>query len=457
MQIYGFIPHFIVYYLLYPISNDLTIFKEIKILLMSNTQSLLNFIDSSSTSFHVIANLKKDLALLDYQELHEQEVWSLQKEKKYFVSRADGSIIIFTIPKNWSTDYSYKIIGAHTDSPCLKIKNNPISTKEGYQLLNIEVYGGVLLSSWFDRDLYFGGRLILEKENGELEQKVVTIEKKLRIPRLAIHLDRDVNKKGFTPNPQEHMFPIIGLTDNLCFNDWLKEETGISETILSWDLFLFDAEKSSFGGINNEFIYAPRLDNLASVHASFEALKKAEISDNEIQMAAYFQHEEIGSESQNGANSNFLETTLRRIHTFISSKEENYFQAIARSFFISADMVHAIHPSYSTKHDTNHKPFIGAGPVIKSNANMRYATDAFSIAKFKQWCKKVNIPVQDFCSRNDIGCGSTIGPMVASNIGIPTIDVGNPMLSMHSIREMCGTKDHDYIIKVFFEFYKSSI
>ncbi|MBQ4804654.1 M18 family aminopeptidase [Aquimarina sp. MMG015] len=423
---------------------------------MSYSQSLLNFIDSGSTSFHVVSNLKKELISRSYQELFEQDIWDLKKEEKYFVTRADGSIIVFRTPKKWSNDYSFKIIGAHTDSPCLKIKNNPISTKEGYQLLNIEIYGGVLLSSWFDRDLYFGGRLIIENETGVLEQKLITVEKKIRIPRLAIHLDREVNKKGFTPNPQEHMFPVIGLSNEINFENWLKEETGVSGTILSWDLFLFDAEKSSFGGIHDEFIYASRLDNLASVHASFEGLKKSTIADNEVQMAVYFQHEEIGSESQNGANSNFLETTLKRIHSSISSKEETFFQAVARSFFISADMAHAVHPNYTTKHDANHKPLLGAGPVIKSNANMRYATDAFSIAKFKQWCKKANVPFQDFCSRNDIGCGSTIGPMVASNIGIPTIDVGNPMLSMHSIREMCGTQDHEYIIDVFTEFYKTS-
>ena len=421
---------------------------------MSYAQSLLNFIDSSSTSFHVVANLKEALIGKNYKELQEKDMWTLEKGGKYFVTRADGSIIIFHTPKNWSASYAFKIIGAHTDSPCLKIKNNPISSKEGYQLLNIEVYGGVLLNSWFDRDLNFGGRLIVENEKGQLEQKIVAIDKKLRIPRLAIHLDREVNKKGFTPNPQEQMFPIIGLSNDITFEDWLQQETGITETILSWDLFLFDAEKSSLGGINNEFIYAPRLDNLASVHASYEALQLSEVSDNEVQMAAYFQHEEIGSESQNGANSNFLEATIKRIHAFISSEEETYYQAIARSFFISADMAHAVHPSYATKHDPNHKPHIGAGPVIKSNANMRYATDAFSIAKFKQWCKKAEVPFQDFCSRNDIGCGSTIGPMTASKIGIPTIDVGNPMLSMHSIREMCGTADHDYSIKVFAEFFK---
>ncbi len=421
---------------------------------MSYVQSLLNFIDASSTSFHAVAHLKQELAAKGFEALNEKESWELKQQRKYFVTRADGSIIIFVTPKNWTPNSSFKIIGAHTDSPCLKIKNNPISIKEGYQLLNVEVYGGVLLNSWFDRDLNFGGRIILEDENGQLGQKIITVKKKLRIPRLAIHLDREVNKKGFTPNPQEHMFPIIGLREDISFEDWVKEETGIKGNILSWDLFLFDATESSFGGIDEEFVYAPRLDNLASVHASFEALKASDFSEGTIQMAVYFQHEEIGSESQNGANSNFLEATLKRIQAFVSREEETFYKTIARSFFISADMAHAVHPSYANRHDPNHKPSIGKGPVIKSNANMRYATDAFSIAKFKQWCQKANIPFQDFCSRNDIGCGSTIGPMVASNLGIPSIDIGNPMLSMHSIREMCGTRDHDDIIKVFKEFYR---
>ena len=421
---------------------------------MSYSQNLLDFIDASSTSFHAVENLKNEALQKNYQELKESQSWLLQESGKYFVTRADGSIILFKIPKQWKKDYSFHIIGAHTDSPCLKVKNNPLSTKEGYQLLNIEVYGGVLLNSWFDRDLYLGGRVITENSKGELTQQVIKVKKRLRIPRLAIHLDRGVNKDGFKPNPQEHMFPVIGLDAELNFDDWIKKETGITGTILSHDLFLFDAEKSSFGGVNSEFIYAPRLDNLASVHASFEALQLSESTTN-VQMAAYFQHEEIGSESQNGANSNFLEVTLKRIHSSISDSEDSFYQTIASSFFISADMAHAVHPNYGAKHDASHRPAIGLGPVIKSNANMRYATDGFSIAKFKQWCNKVKVPFQDFCSRNDIGCGSTIGPMTASKLGIPTIDIGTPMLSMHSIREMCGVKDHDLIIKVFTEFYKN--
>lgn len=421
---------------------------------MSYAQSLLSFIDVSTTSFHAVAQLKKELAADHFIELKETDHWLLKAKGKYFVTRADGSIIAFKLPEICEEDYRFNIIGAHTDSPCLKIKSNPIATQEGYQLLNVEVYGGVLLNSWFDRDLHFGGRLIIENTSGVLEQKIISVNKKLRIPRLAIHLDREVNKNGFSPNPQEHLFPVIGLGEHIDFETWIKEETGVTGNILSWDLFLYDAAPSTFGGINNEFIYAPRLDNLASVHASYKALLAAKSVENTVQMVAYFQHEEIGSTSQNGAASNFLEATLKRIHEFIS-KEASYYQALAGSFFISADMAHAVHPSYGSKHDPSHRPLIGNGPVIKSNANMRYATDAFSIAKFKQWCQKATVPVQDFCSRNDIGCGSTIGPMTAAKLGIPTIDMGNPMLSMHSIREMCGTKDHDMIIEVFKTFYEN--
>ena len=400
--------------------------------------------------------LKKELSTQGYQELHENEAWKIKSNSKYFVTRAEGSICIFNTPKKLNEQSPFHIIGAHTDSPCLKIKNNPVRTQHSYQLLNIEVYGGVLLTSWFDKDLYFGGRIIVEDTQGNLSSHIIRIEKRLRIPRVAIHLDREINKLGFKPNPQEHMFPIIGLSESVCFEEWITSETNIEGKILSWDLFLFDAEASQFGGIDNEFIYAPRLDNLASVHASYTALALSDISEDTIQMAVYFQHEEIGSQSQNGAESNFLEAILKRIHNNNSSNTEALYQRIANSFFISADMAHAIHPCYGGKHDKDHAPEIGKGPVIKSNANMRYATDAFSIAKFKQYCKRANVEFQDFCSRNDIGCGSTIGPMTAAKLGIPSIDIGNPMLSMHSIREMCGTKDHDSIIKVFQAFYDTN-
>ncbi len=415
-------------------------------------QELLQFIDASPTAYHAVSEIETKLNSKGFIKLKEKEDWDLKLNSNYYIVRASGSVILFRTPKSMDADTSFKIIGAHTDSPCLKVKSNPVGGYEGYQLLNIEIYGGVLLSSWFDKDLNIGGRIFTETKEGKLESHLIRLPYKVRIPRLAIHLDRNVNNEGFKINPQTQMYPVMGLGEEVDFDVLLAEEIGTKDKILSWDLFLFDAEKCSFGGLNNEFIYAPRLDNLASVHASMDSLLNANNSANHILMATYFNHEEIGSTSQNGANSNFLESTVNRIMEGLNSANSTA-QTIARSFFISADMAHAVHPSYASKHDPGHKPYIGKGPVIKSNANIRYATDAYTIARFKQLCNAANISYQDFHTRNDMGCGSTIGPMTSARLGIATVDIGNPMLSMHSIREMAGSEDHESLIKVFNQFY----
>jgi len=421
------------------------------------SQELLAFIDKSSTSFHAVDVIQKELETLNYQQLIEADKWTVSPNSKYYITRADGSLLMIHTPKNITKSNPFKIIGAHTDSPCLKVKSNPTSEKSGYCMLNVEVYGGVLLSSWFDKDIQLGGRIFTENEAGELKSHLVTLPYKLRIPRLAIHLDREVNTAGFKINAQEHVFPVMGLDTSVSFEALLLKEVANSKglKVLSTDLFMFDAQASSFGGVDNEFIYAPRLDNLSSTHAALEALKVQDCHENDFQVAVFFQHEEIGSKSQNGGDSNFLEVSLNRITSALEWKSEDVSQAMAKSYFISADMAHAVHPNYAEKHDKNHQPHINKGPVIKANANIRYATDAFSIAKFKQWCHKAEVEYQDFCSRNDVGCGSTIGPMTAAKLGVATIDIGNPMLSMHSIREMAGSKDHGELIKVFDVFYKS--
>ncbi|MGB1018638.1 MAG: M18 family aminopeptidase [Chitinophagales bacterium] len=417
-------------------------------------KALLKFIDESQTAFHVVETIENDLKSKKYQELKEDEDWKIEANQKYYVKRADASIILFTTPKNFSNKTTYKIIGAHTDSPSLKVKSNPVSSKEGYQLLNIEIYGGVLLTSWFDKDLNLGGRVYTENQKGELESHLVRLPYKLRIPRLAIHMDRGVNSEGFKPNPQTHMFPVMGLGKEADFESILQKQLKTKDKIMSWDLYMYDTEPCSLGGMNEEFIYAPRLDNLASVHASLVALTESKNSADDIMMASYFHNEEVGSSSQNGAGSNFQEATLRRINAALGKTESEMYETISKSYFISADMAHAIHPGYTQVHDVNHKPEMNKGPVIKSNANVRYASDGLSIAKFKQWCNAANVPYQYFNISNDMGCGSTIGPMTASRLGIPTIDIGNAMLSMHSIREMAGTEDHKLIIDVFKEFYK---
>ncbi len=420
--------------------------------MIERAERLLKFIDNSPTAFHAVNTIENELKEYGFIKLKENECWNIEDNKKYYVKRADASIIIFITPKKLTDDSIYKIIGAHTDSPCLKVKSNPTSIKEGYQMLNCEIYGGVILNSWFDRDLNFGGRVYTEDENGNLKMSLVKLPYKIRIPRLAIHLERNVNKE-FAPNPQDQMFPVLGLGKGVTFEELIQKELKTKDKVLSWDIFLFDTEKCSFGGLENEFIFAPRLDNLASVHAAIRALKEVETSNNNILMASFFHNEEVGSQSQTGAGANFQEATLKRIYRALGKTDMEMYATLSKSFFISADMAHAVHPNYSSKHDPNHKPTINKGPVIKSNANERYASNAFTIAKFMQWCNKANVPFQKFNIRNDMGCGSTIGPMTASRLGIPTIDIGNPMLSMHSIREMAGTIDHTLIIDVFKEFY----
>lgn len=419
---------------------------------MKNAQSLLTFIDSCPTPYHVVNQLVNELVQQGSTELIENKEWVLKNNQSYFVRRGNGSIISIKTAKE--KNIGFKIIGAHTDSPGLKIKANPLSDRFDYQLLNVEIYGSVLLNSWFDKDLKIAGRVFLEKDNGELVETLIQLPYKVRIPRLAIHLDRGVNENGFKVNAQNHLLPIIGMGKGTDFDSLIQKELKTKETVLSWDLFLFDAEASSFGGIKNEFIYAPRLDNLASVHAAQEALSKSSYHSNQHLITAYFNHEEVGSTSSNGANSNFLENTLKRIQLAFDLSESDYLQALANSFFISADMAHALHPNFSDKHDQQHAPIINQGPVIKSNANVRYATDGLSMAKFIQWCKIAKVIPQNFHSRNDLGCGSTIGPMVSANLGMQSIDIGNPMLSMHSIREMAGSQDHSQLIKVFEAFFK---
>ncbi len=272
-----------------------------------SSQELLAFIDKSSTSFHAVDVIQKKLDTLDYEQLIETEKWHISANSKYYITRADGSLLMIHTPKNISKSNPFKMIGAHTDSPCLKVKSNPTSIKSGYCMLNVEVYGGVLLSSWFDKDIQIGGRVFTENKAGELKSHLITLPYKLRIPRLAIHLDREVNKAGFKINAQEHVFPIMGLDTSISFDKLLLKEITNSDglTILSTDLFLFDAQASSFGGVENEFIYAPRLDNLSSTHAALESLKTQDFHHDNFQVAVFFQHEEIGSKSQNGGDSNF--------------------------------------------------------------------------------------------------------------------------------------------------------
>lgn len=430
----------------------------------NNIQDLLNFIDRSPTPFHAVEEMKIRLLDKGYSELKEPNAWSLAPQGKYFLARNGSSLIAFIAGIKPQEASGFKIIGAHTDSPNLKLKPNPAYEKSGYLQLGVEVYGGALLSTWTDRDLSLAGRAIIKgKKKGKKQpvSKLVRFDDPLlRIPQLAIHLNRDVNEKGLILNKQNHLPPVISLSGKK------SPAKGFLETmiarklkcrsadILSLELSLYDTQPGSTGGAGREFIFSARLDNLASCHAALTALTESKGKDPMTRVIAFYDHEEVGSVSAQGAGSPFLKDVLERLTLSPENSREIFFRSMANSFFISADMAHAVHPNYPEKHDAGHMPVLNGGPVIKCNSNQRYATDGVSSAWFESLCEKAGVPAQKFVARADLGCGSTIGPITASNLGIRAVDVGSPMLSMHSIREMAGTKDHALLIKAFMEFFK---
>ncbi len=424
------------------------------------TKSLLDFIDQSPTSFHATHNLAKRLEKAGYKRLLESEAWTLKKGAKYYVVRNGSSIIAFEMGMEPPEKVGFKIIGAHTDSPNLRLKPNPAYLKNGYFQFGVEVYGGALLSTWTDRDLSLAGRVFLKSGKDKIKEKLLKIDKPiLRIPQLAIHLNRNVNEKGLILNKQTHLPPILKLSEPRVdsekeFNNILSSELNCdAKTIISHDLALYDTQKSSLGGPDGEFLFAPRLDNLASCHSALEALLNSPGKKAFTRGLVFFDNEEVGSQTAQGAESPFVKDVFERIVLSSSNSKESYLRAISRSLFVSADMAHAVHPNYSEMHDTQHLPLINKGPVIKFNSDQRYATDGSTCAELEALAKKEKVPVQKFVMRSDLRCGSTIGPITAMNLGIRTIDVGNPMLSMHSIREMAGALDHKYIVDLFKGFF----
>ena len=416
-------------------------------------QSLLEFIDRSPTPFHAVQEITNTLSNKDFIEIKETDAWRLKPNGRYFLTRNDSSLIAFVV----GSKPEFKIIGAHTDSPNLRLKPQAVYAKNGYLQLGIEVYGGVLLSTWTDRDLSLAGRVVLAGKKNPSTKLVRFKQALLRIPQLAIHLNRNVNKKGLILNEQNHLPPIFSMQNKSAPDEVLKKMVARElkckpVNIMGLDLSLYDTQPGTLAGAEREFIFSGRLDNLASCHSAMHALTESTMKDPATRVIAFYDHEEVGSESAQGAGSPFLKDVLERI--ILSEKREGFLRAMANSFFISADMAHAIHPNYSEMHDNQHMPIINGGPVIKSNAGQRYATDAMSSVWFESLCKKAGIPVQKFVVRSDLGCGSTIGPITAANLGVRTVDIGNPMLSMHSIREMAGANDHELLIRAFKEFFR---
>ncbi len=416
-------------------------------------QNLLNFIDRSPTPFHAVQKMSDTLSSKDFIELKETDAWKLVPNGRYFLTRNDSSLIAFIV----GSKPEFKIIGAHTDSPNLRLKPQPGYSKSGYMQLGVEVYGGVLLSTWTDRDLSLAGRVILGGKKKPFTKLIRFEQALLRIPQLAIHLNRDVNKKGLLLNEQNHLPPIFSIQKKSAPDEVLKKMIARelkcrTADILGLELSLYDTQPGTVAGAEGEFIFSGRLDNLASCHSAMHALTESTKKDTATRVIAFYDHEEVGSETAQAAGSPFLKDVLERIT--LDEGKEGFLRALANSFFISADMAHAVHPNYSDRHDSQHMPILNGGPVIKSNANQRYATDGVSSAWFESLCGKAKVPVQKFVVRSDLGCGSTIGPITAANLGIRTVDVGNPMLSMHSIREMAGAKDHELLIRAFKEFFR---
>uniref|UniRef100_A0A1S3CLI0 Uncharacterized protein n=1 Tax=Cucumis melo TaxID=3656 RepID=A0A1S3CLI0_CUCME len=460
----------------------------------SVVSDFIDFLNASPTAFHAVEEAKKRLVSVGYEQLSETEDWKLEAGKKYFFTRNHSAIIAFAVGKKFVAGNAFHIVGAHTDSPCLKLK--PISkiTKGGFLEVGVQIYGGGLWHTWFDRDLTLAGRVLLREEsNGSVsyDHRLVRIlEPILRIPTLAIHLDRDA--VAFSVNTETQLLPILATTIKgelnkvVSKNDaqidrektdhkstptsakhhslllqLLAEQLGCDpDDIFDFDLQVCDAQPSVIGGAKREFVFSGRLDNLCMTFCSLKALIDSTSSDSSLEdepgvrMVTLFDNEEVGSNSVQGADSPTMLNALSRITTSFSSYPSLVEKAIQKSYLVSADMAHALHPNYMDKHEENHQPKLHGGLVIKNNANQRYATNAVTSFIFRELAVNHNLPVQDFVVRNDMGCGSTIGPILASGVGIRTVDVGAPQLSMHSIREMCATDDVNHSYEHFKAYYE---
>ena len=424
------------------------------------SEDLLQYLNDSPTAYHAVENATEVLKKNNFQELKETMEWSLQKGGRYFVTKNRSGIIAFTVGDGDLASEGFRIIGAHTDSPNFKIKPGPCTvTSDGYVKVNVEVYGGVILSTWFDRPLAVAGRLIV-KENKELEERLVKIDKPIfMIPNLCIHFQRDINKNS-TYDKQKDIFPLFCLEEEgVEKGDYLlnliQKETDIEKTnILDYELFLYEYQKGIFAGKEREFISASRIDNLAMVYTGLSALADAADKGNGYRILAAFDNEEVGSTTAQGANSGFFMHTLNRICKNLGLTDDDYFRVIANSNSISADSAHAVHPNYSDRHDPENRPVLGGGPTIKYSAVQKYGTTAFSAAYFIEACERAGVPCQKYVNRNDIAGGSTIGPAISSLTTIPTVDMGTPILAMHSIREFGAVIDNVYTKMAFVEYLK---
>ena len=396
--------------------------------------ALAHYLDSSPSPWHAVDSARR--LLVGFTELHESASWNNIPDDGLVVR--DGALIAWRLPTRAEPTSPFRIVGAHTDSPCLRVKPNPDSSAFGWRQLGVEVYGGILNNTWLDRDLGVAGRVIGSDGSSVLVDVYQPIA---RVPQLAVHLDREANK-GLTLDPQQHLTPVWGIDadDAPTFAEWIGARAGLPDAPTWWELCLFDVQGASVLGADKSLFASGRLDNQLSCWAAISALVANEASTNGM-LIVLNDHEEVGSSSTTGAAGPFLESVLDRLMSARGGTDDDIHRARASSACISADNAHAIHPNYPERHEPGHLPLINAGPAVKINSNQRYATSPSTARLFEDACDRAGVPWQVFVSRNNMPCGSTIGPLTATRLGIPTADVGVPQLSMHSARELCGAED----------------
>lgn len=404
----------------------------------ASPHSLCEFIDASPSPYHVCETVATRLRAAGYTQLSEADAWP--GSGRYFVLRA-GSVVAWD--STGDTGRPFRVVGGHTDSPNLRVKQHPDRAVAGWSVVALQPYGGAWLNSWLDRDLGISGRLSVRGGDGggNVEHRLVRIDTPLlRVPQLAIHLSED--RKGVSPDPQRHVNAVWGTGDRpVSFVDHVARESGIDPgDVLAFDLMTHDLTASTVWGTDDEFVSAPRLDNQGTCYAGLEAFLTAD-SDSVIPVLALFDHEEVGSTSDHGAQSDLLITTLERIVLAAGGNREDFLRVLTGSIVASGDMAHATHPNYPERHEPNHLIEINGGPVLKVQPNLRYATDGRTAAAFELACRQAGVPLQRYEHRADLPCGSTIGPMTSARTGIPTVDVGAAQLAMHSAREIMGARD----------------
>lgn len=425
---------------------------------MNYTEGLFRFIEKSPTPFHVIDNMKQELEEQGYKQLLEREEWKLEHGGKYYVIRNGSAMVAFRVPEG--TFGGFQIVASHSDAPCLKLKENPeLWSEQAYVRLNVEKYGGMICSTWFDRPLSVAGRLLVKSEEG-VTVKLVQIDKDLlMLPSLAIHMNRDINT-GYDYHAQKDMLPLYGMGikgEKESFMDRIAREADVKkEDILGSDLYVYNRMQGSVWGSEDEFISIGKLDDLECVYSSMTSFLSAEEQDR-IPVHCVYDNEEVGSSTRQGAASTFLADTLERIQEALGGSASDYRRMIAGSMMLSADNAHAVHPNYTEKACPSNRPLLNQGVVIKFSGNQRYTSDGVSAAVFRSICEKAGVPTQVFTNHSDIAGGSTLGNISALQVPVPCVDIGLPQLAMHSSYETAGVRDLEYMITAMRSFYEASV